>query len=396
MVVCLLTVFVGQYVLHYQTTKVASPQYFEITKNMQTWIDNDVPLEIVNVTADIINILENQRDDNEQKLMHEFTLRHDYESSSSGNFSKYIPEKGGIPLRSIIVTTWRSGSTFLGDVLNSIPTNYYHYEPLLDYEIIQIRGPPLAEKALKRLKDLLTCNYASIDEEYLEYGQEHTWLFTHNTRLWNWCQLKPHVCWLPKFLTPFCKLFPFQSMKVVRLRLSLFEEILQDPMLNVKILYLVRDPRGTLQSRKHREWCPGNQDCYDPVRLCSDLISDYSAAIRFQRKFPDRFKIFRYEDLSLKPYERVENIMNFFGFGMHSSVIQYLDTHTKVNYGGVSSTYRDSKSAPFHWRNDLTFEEVESIQHACKSAMKLWGYALSYNETHQKSFNPVISKFDLN
>lgn len=64
--------------------------------------------------------------------------------------------------------------------------------------------------------------------------------------------------------------------------------------LNVKILYLVRDPRGTLQSRKHREWCPGNQDCYDPVRLCSDLISDYSAAIRFQRKFPDRFKYVKF------------------------------------------------------------------------------------------------------
>lgn len=35
MVFCLLTVFVGQYVLHYQTTKVPSPQYYEITKNMQ-------------------------------------------------------------------------------------------------------------------------------------------------------------------------------------------------------------------------------------------------------------------------------------------------------------------------------------------------------------------------
>lgn len=105
--------------------------------------------------------------------------------------------------------------------------------------------------------------------------------------------------------------------------------------------------------------------------------------------------MFRYEDLSLKPYEKVENILHFFGFEMHSSIIKFLDTHTKVNYGGVSSTYRDSKSAPFHWRNDLTFDEVESIQHACKSAMKLWGYALTVNETHQKSFNPVISKFDL-
>ena len=31
--------------------------------------------------------------------------------------------------------------------------------------------------------------------------------------------------------------------------------------LNVRILLLIRDPRGFLQSRKHRVWCPGNADC---------------------------------------------------------------------------------------------------------------------------------------
>lgn len=28
--------------------------------------------------------------------------------------------------------------------------------------------------------------------------------------------------------------------------------------LNVRIVLLIRDPRGSLQSRKHRIWCPGN------------------------------------------------------------------------------------------------------------------------------------------
>lgn len=73
-----------------------------------------------------------------------------------------MPELGGQPIRSIIITTWRSGSTFLGDVLNSHPGNYYHYEPLLDYDIIQIRGAPLANDALQTLRDLLHCNYSSL------------------------------------------------------------------------------------------------------------------------------------------------------------------------------------------------------------------------------------------
>lgn len=53
---------------------------------------------------------------------------------------------------------------------------------------------------------------------------------------------------------------------------------------------MVRDPRGTMQSRRHQYWCPGNRDCDDPIRLCTDLISDFSAAKRLIRKYPDRFR----------------------------------------------------------------------------------------------------------
>ena len=53
-------------------------------------------------------------------------------------------------------------------------------------------------------------------------------------------------------LIRFCPLFPFQSIKTVRLRLNLTKSLVEDPSLNVKVLLLVRDPRGTIQSRKHR------------------------------------------------------------------------------------------------------------------------------------------------
>ena len=47
-------------------------------------------------------------------------------------------------------------------------------------------------------------------------------------------------------------MFPFQSIKTVRLRLNLTKALVEDHSLNVKVLLLVRDPRGTIQSRKHR------------------------------------------------------------------------------------------------------------------------------------------------
>ena len=62
-----------------------------------------------------------------------------------------------------IATTWRSGSTFLGDILLSHPATFYHYEPLINYKIHQVRdGTPLAPKAIKALENLFKCDYSDL------------------------------------------------------------------------------------------------------------------------------------------------------------------------------------------------------------------------------------------
>lgn len=53
-----------------------------------------------------------------------------------------------------------------------------------------------------------------------------------------------------------------------------------------------------------------------------------------------------------------QEVLQFYGLPVDAMVEEFLDSHTKVNIGGVSSTYRDSKSAPFHWKQDLKQNEV--------------------------------------
>ena len=88
----------------------------------------------------------------------------------------------------------------------------------------------------------------------------------------------------------FCLQFPYQTMKTVRLRLNLTQRLVENPELNVKVVLLVRDPRGTLESRGHCTWCSGHQDCVDPARLCQDLESDFHAYQSLSSLFPDRYK----------------------------------------------------------------------------------------------------------
>ncbi|CAO1384019.1 unnamed protein product [Diamesa serratosioi] len=347
-----------------------------------------------NLSVSIEDILNYQR----QQIAEELS-NYEYPSGKFGveanNLQELTPETNGNPMRSLIITTWRSGSTFLGDILNAMPGNFYHYEPLLTFDIIQIRGPPHDKPAINLLKKLLKCNYTDMNE-YLEFGQTHNYLFTHNSRLWNQCHLFPNFCYQPKFLESFCNLFPLQSMKVVRLRMDIAARLLEDPSLNVRIVLLIRDPRGFLQSRKHRIWCPGNPDCDNPNIACKDMVSDFKATVELSKKYPMTFKAVRYEDLSLSPFEVTQEILQFYGLPFDDKVSEFLETHTKANVGGVSSTFRDSKSAPFHWAKELSFNEVKYIQDSCKEAMQQWGYKEASNASELlRNFNPLLPFPDL-
>ena len=139
----------------------------------------------------------------------------------------FAPETGGTPIRSLIISTWRSGSTFFGDILNAIPGNFYHYEPLNLFNDLQLRNLSSAEIALKQIKKLLSCNFTEMDDMLL-FVKSNKVLFQHNKRLWTQCELLKDDCFKPEFLEPFCKLFSMQSMKLVRLRMKAAKSLLSD------------------------------------------------------------------------------------------------------------------------------------------------------------------------
>ncbi|CAL4190173.1 unnamed protein product, partial [Meganyctiphanes norvegica] len=254
-----------------------------------------------------------------------------------------------------------------------------------------------AAQASHNLRNLLNCNYTDMDH-YLNFAYTYPWLLNKNKALVKTCRTSPTVCHNPEFLSTFCRLFPFQTLKAVRLRLNLTKEFLKDNKLGVQVLLLVRDPRGTMQSRKSRhKWCTGNPPCDDPANLCQDLVDDYNTAIEFRREFPNSFKVVRYEDVSFDVYNKTKELLDFFHLSYDSRMEDFLDTHTKNDKDKkASSTFRDSKTAPIHWRSELSWNEVEKIQKVCNKALSLWGYESAKDEEHLRTFDPVgmLGSFD--
>ncbi|XP_028899474.1 carbohydrate sulfotransferase 3 isoform X2 [Zeugodacus cucurbitae] len=315
-------------------------------------------------------------------------VNNEINSLRSANMSIVVGNKNTV--RNVIVTRWLSGSSRLVKYFHRAPGYYQHFSPLYDSKHQIIRAVPEITDALKYLKQLLQCDYNKTDL-LLKMARKHFTfysLYGHQRKL---CRKYPLHCWNKEFLSEVCKMYPFLTMIVYKMMLKDIGQMLNDKSLNVRMILLVRDPRGTMQSRKHRDWCAGNSDCENPHYVCQDLVADYHAAVELLKEHPSRFRTLRYEDLSLNTYDMTQEVLQFYGLPFDPLVEEFLDTHTKVNIGGVSSTYRDSKSAPFHWKQDLRPDEIQYIQKNCEEAMQLWGYRKIENFTNfqQATFDPI-------
>ncbi|KAG4071271.1 hypothetical protein HA402_003975 [Bradysia odoriphaga] len=287
-------------------------------------------------------------------------------------------------MSTVILSTWRSGSSFFGDILNSLPGSYYFFEPLLHFEGLQIRnGSSLIPKAEEDLHKLLKCDFSGM------YRYMEAKFVQYNTRLHKFCGT----------VIPFnmCKKdVPYKRSSYCGLVRQ--KAILLDSDLNVKIILLIRDPRGIFSSRKVSKWCTNNIDreCSDYTSLCNDLTSDFEVAKQLTKEYPQQFKVIRYEDLSLNVFAVMEDVLNFYGLPFRTEVKQFLKTHCISNFGDTTSTYRDSKNAAFSWRQNLTFAEIDQLQSKCIDAMSLWGYRKfnSEDELNDETIDPIAKSCD--
>ena len=136
-------------------------------------------------------------------------------------------ETGGVPIRSIVISTWRSGSSYFGQILSIMPQNFYFYEPLLPFGVKQIQGPPKDKIALNYLSKLMKCEFDDV-EPFIKFARKHHFFFAQNQHLESYCKGFSKFCRSPEFLQPFCKLFPLQSMKILRMRLKIAADFLRD------------------------------------------------------------------------------------------------------------------------------------------------------------------------
>ena len=277
--------------------------------------------------------------------------------------------------RILIISTWRSGSSFLGQLINSVPGVFYSYEPLFFFELYE------GSKS-KLIQSLFKCRFAA---DYLQHVNGVTkgggdYFMSRNWRVWSACQHDRSLCYQPEFVRKICSHFPIHLIKVVRLRVKEIEKFLTNQSIsknNWKIVYLVRDPRGVMASRANLTWCHERaQVCLNPKQHCSEVLDDLTRIERLENSNPGLFSVIKFEDFTANIQLETKKLFQFLDIPITRLVRTFLSTHTNSDRENddPSATYRHTKDVGSRWRSQLSHDVASNVTDLCQPLLKRLKY----------------------
>ena len=211
------------------------------------------------------------------------------------------------------------------------------------------------------------------------------------------------VPWNRRFRT-LCRSRPHQAVKVIRVKnVSILVPFLRN---GVKVIQLVRDPRGTYLSRGRIK--NGNRK---PIhKECQTLLNDLQYIRKLYRIYGANIKksvyFLRYENLASRPMRTIVQVFKFLGVKPDKYVKTWAeDLHRRNTVGkGVRSsdtfnitefliTYQRTKreypeKTANAWRIHINMPTNLMIQDGCRDMMEEFGYRI-FN-THDQLRNTTV------
>ncbi|KFM76087.1 Carbohydrate sulfotransferase 6, partial [Stegodyphus mimosarum] len=247
--------------------------------------------------------------------------------------NKHRKTVGSGPLHVLLIAYARTGSSFLGDLLQSLPGTFYYFEPL------HFLSNPVLNSSFHEARSLLDkifhCNVSKI-QGFLMWQKKHDkyMKLRRSFEYWRTCS-KFKTCYNGSYIDAYCRNHTTLIAKTIRLNLKEASKLFDThPELNLKIIYLARDPRGTLNSRMKfpvAAWCNKDPMCSIPKHFCSALSEDLDTICSLSSNRPDDFAVVRYEDLAMDPFGVANHLVKFLGLpSMPTEMEVFLNTHTSV------------------------------------------------------------------
>uniref|UniRef100_A0A0P4W6U7 Uncharacterized protein n=1 Tax=Scylla olivacea TaxID=85551 RepID=A0A0P4W6U7_SCYOL len=284
----------------------------------------------------------------------------------------------------------RSGSTLLIDLLGKIQDSVAVFEPLWLIEKTECFKD---EACIQRyLGEVFSCTFSDDFENWLK-GKGL--FFQHFNEQARKClaqkKKKKDACLKAMNLRTLCAASPVLVVKVVRARLAWLHNMLEDSLINLKVLHLTRDPRASLRSIATFGWDS------NPNSRCAELENDLLTYERMRQAFPDKVLQVRYERLCLHPTEVTRDMFRFLldNATLPAAVTAYVQQHllSGTSKNGTMTTFKNSSEEFQAWRFKIKEKQLMAIEaeSACQRAIRHMGHAIFGSEASARNTSlPLI------
>lgn len=177
------------------------------------------------------------------------------------------------------------------------------------------------------------------------------------------------------------------ALKTIRLRMSRALELMRsDPSL--RVLHLVRDPRGILRSRQRLGYANFSELNVEARQLCSRMSGDLDAAqsVLTEENLKRRYMLVRYEDVATAPRAMTEKFYQFLGLetseqGLrHASAVARSAPKRRRLCVTCKPESSNSSARSQQWRRDTLMQHVHVITSECSDLLELLGYRVLFKD----------------
>ena len=303
----------------------------------------------------------------------------------------------------------RSGTTFVTKMFAADPQMFTVYEPLWVTKkwFDEFETETFYQERVVRdvLNALLSCKFTHFQAGKDFLGHTRTaWVgggvfqknvfrtsaFSNKTKTGR--SYYPSLARHPKFAENAClNKFNHSVVKVGQVRvphesISLFiPRVFRDNSdTDIRVIQIVRDPRGSINSRIRSGWISDFTYTGFPKSV-RDICYKILANIKFGRGLKsewlkERYLEVTYRQIATMPITSAKNIYKFAGFQMPDSLIDWIVRSTNPDQEQLQeaidnpySHVRDSSKNYFKWRKESPIKRVRVIEQQCKELLDLLG-----------------------
>ena len=305
----------------------------------------------------------------------------------------------------------RSGTTFLSTMFSKDPQMFMVYEPLWITTRIRRMNDRLLN--LSRVESgvtgaILGCKFSKslAAKKFLSFanrpwtGAQPNNVFTsqpfcNKTREQHMYSrlVCRNLSQIPELVDKVCDAYKHSVVKVSPVRLphekmdNLIPQVLtENPDVDIRILHVIRDPRGNINSRIDINWMkdfPSPTLAEDAKQLCDKTYTNlfYVKTTLRRLGLEHRYKLILYQKIADDPIQAMHDVYDFAGFEKSAAVEKWINKTTHPTPEQLKkalihpySTVRNATGNADKWKKDEFFERNRIIEQQCEPLMKEFGF----------------------